>query len=346
MKFTWTLCGLLLIVVFVDSNPIIKREAADNEINPLNEVYVFEADDDQGVDDERADRDKRKIGVVKLGVTNGVINFVFGKLDAFLDAKTRALTVLEDSNRAKNAAFGIDNTQSATGQFISNLISQKIKAGTASIGPVINSASTFINSAGSGLTSAFVSKLAPLSSIVSGLSSSSSGSSGDSNSGGGSSSGGDGGSSGSAGSQLFGTLLSSKLGALTSLSGSSSGSSGGSNGNSDSSSNGNGNGSGGSSGSSAGASAGINLGAFANLAGTETTTTTEENIPIFDRQRVSLDIPPPIFGTGFTLVTNISSILNSVILNSARRTQTLLEIFKPFFRGIFAIKGLPSDNPK
>ncbi|XP_014601540.1 PREDICTED: P17/29C-like protein DDB_G0287399 [Polistes canadensis] len=338
MKFTWTLCSLLLIIVFVDSNPIIKREA-DNEINPLNEVYVFEADEDQGVDDERADRDKRKIGVVKLGVTNGVINFVFGKLDAFLDAKTRALTVLEDSNKAKNAAFGIDNTQSATGQFISNLISQKIKAGTASIGPVINSASTFINSAGSGLTSAFVSKLAPLSSIVSGLSSSS-GSSSDSNSGGGSNNGGsDGGSSGSTGSQLFGTLLSSKLGALTSLSGSSSDSSGGS----DSSSNGDGN----SSGGSAGASAGINLGAFANLAGkAETTTTTEENIPIFDRQRVSLEIPSPVFGSGFTLVTNISSILNSVILNSARRTQTLLEIFKPFFRGIFAIKGLPSDNPK
>ncbi|XP_015181502.1 PREDICTED: P17/29C-like protein DDB_G0287399 [Polistes dominula] len=333
MKFTWTLCGLLLIAILVDSNPITKREATDNEIDPLNEVYVFEVDEGQGVDDERTDRDKRKIGVVKLGVTNGVINFVFGKLDAFLDSKTRALTALEEANRVKNEAFGIDNTQSATGQFISNLISQKIKAGTASIGPVINSAATFVNSAGTGLSSAFVSKLAPLSSIVGGLSGSS-GTSGDSSSGGGSSSS----SSGSAGSQLFGTLLSSKLGALTSLSGSSSGGSD-SSGSSGSSSDG--------SSSGAGASAGINLGAFANLAGkAETTTTTEENIPIFDRQRVSLEIPPPVFGSGFTLVTNISSILNSVILNSARRTQTLLEIFKPFFRGIFAIKGLPSDNPK
>ncbi|KAI4501380.1 hypothetical protein M0802_003753 [Mischocyttarus mexicanus] len=332
MKFTWTLCGLLLIAILVTSNPIIKREA-ENEINPLNEVYVFEADDDQGVEDERADRDKRKIGVIKLGVTNGIINFVFGKLDALLDAKTRALTVLDESNKAKNAAYGIDNTQSATGQFISNLISQKIQAGTASIGPVINSASTFINSAGSGLSSAFVSKLAPLSSIISGLS----GSSGNMDSGSSSGGNGGGGGGGSSGSQLFGTLLSSKLGAITSLSGSSSG---GSNGNSDSSS-------GNDSSSSAGASAGINLGAFANLGGkTETTTTTEENIPIFDRQRVSLEIPPPVFGSGFTLITNISSILNNLILNSARRTQTLLEIFKPFFRGIFAIKGLPSDNPK
>lgn len=41
-------------------------------------MYVFEADEDQRVDDERTDRDKRKIGIVKLGVSNGVINFVFG----------------------------------------------------------------------------------------------------------------------------------------------------------------------------------------------------------------------------------------------------------------------------
>ncbi|KAL0134419.1 hypothetical protein PUN28_001300 [Cardiocondyla obscurior] len=77
-----------------------------------------------------------------------------------------------------------------------------------------------------------------------------------------------------------------------------------------------------------------------------TISTTTEEAPVFDRNRVSLDIPSSAFGTGFTLVTNVSKVLNSVILNSARRTQTLLEIFKPFFRGTFAIKGLPSDNPK
>lgn len=78
--------------------------------------------------------------------------------------------MLDESNKAKNAAFGIDNSQSATSQFIGNLVSQKIQAGTASIGPVISSASTFFNSAKSGLTNAFVSKLAPLSSIAGGLS--------------------------------------------------------------------------------------------------------------------------------------------------------------------------------
>lgn len=33
---------------------------------------------DSLADGERGDRDKRKIGIVKLGVTNGIINFVFG----------------------------------------------------------------------------------------------------------------------------------------------------------------------------------------------------------------------------------------------------------------------------
>ncbi|XP_047351058.1 uncharacterized protein LOC124949643 [Vespa velutina] len=333
MKFMWTLCGLFLIASIVASNPIVKRDA-ENDLSPLNEVYVFEADEDQSVDDERADRDKRKIGVVKLGVSNGIINFVFGKLDAFLDAKTKALTILDESNKAKNAIFGIDNSQSATSQFIGSLVSQKIQAGTASINPVINSASTFFNTAKSGLASAFVSKLAPLSSIVGGLS------------GGGTATGGvsvgggvsvDNGSSGAGASQLLGNLLSSKVGIISNLS---SGSSGGT---SDTSS-------GSGTNANSGTSAGINLGAFANLGGkTEsgsTTTTTEENIPMFDRQKVSLDIPPRIFGSGFTLITNISRILNNIILNSARRTQTLLEIFKPFFRGVFAIKGLPSDNPQ
>lgn len=37
---------------------------------------MVEAEDDRG-DEERADRDKRKIAVAKLGVSNGIINFVF-----------------------------------------------------------------------------------------------------------------------------------------------------------------------------------------------------------------------------------------------------------------------------
>lgn len=35
-------------------------------------------EEDAAADDDRSERDKRKIGVVKLGVTNGILNFVFG----------------------------------------------------------------------------------------------------------------------------------------------------------------------------------------------------------------------------------------------------------------------------
>lgn len=45
-------------------------------------------------------------------------------------------------------------------------------------------------------------------------------------------------------------------------------------------------------------------------------TTTTDNTPIFDRNRVSLDIPSRAFGSGFTLVTNVSKVLSSIILVS------------------------------
>lgn len=47
-----------------------------------------------------------------------------------------------------------------------------------------------------------------------------------------------------------------------------------------------------------------------------TISTTTEDTPIFDRNKVSLEIPSTAFGTGFTLITNVSQVLNSVILVS------------------------------
>lgn len=44
---------------------------------------MFQTDDDGVTDDERGDRDKRKIGAIKLGVTNGILNFVFGVSSIF-----------------------------------------------------------------------------------------------------------------------------------------------------------------------------------------------------------------------------------------------------------------------
>lgn len=46
----------------------------------FRQVYTFQNDED-----ERADRDKRKIGVIKLGVSNGILNFVFGVIMTYLN---------------------------------------------------------------------------------------------------------------------------------------------------------------------------------------------------------------------------------------------------------------------
>ncbi|XP_031839648.1 uncharacterized protein LOC116430103 [Nomia melanderi] len=316
------LLGATLLATIVAASPVVKREAESEDLSPLNEVYILEADSEQAADEDRSDRDKRKIGVVKLGISNGIINFVFGKLDSFLDSKTKALAVLDESNKAKNAAFGIDAHHSATSKFISELVASKIKATSASVGPVVNSATTFLASAKSGLAGAFASKLAPLSSIATGLSA---GTAAKFDGHGGASIGvSDHGNGGGASAAILGNLLSSSLSSLSALSQSGGGTSDSSDKNE--------------------ASAGINLGAFANIGGGERITTTTENIPEFDRTKVSLDVPSEAFGSGFSVITNISKILSSVILNSARRTQTVLEVFKPFFRGAFAIKGLPSDN--
>lgn len=40
---------------------------------------MFQNENEQALDEEpHGDREKRKIGVIKLGVSNGIINFVFG----------------------------------------------------------------------------------------------------------------------------------------------------------------------------------------------------------------------------------------------------------------------------
>lgn len=40
---------------------------------------VLENDPDESlVEEKHGEREKRKIGIIKLGVTNGIINFVFG----------------------------------------------------------------------------------------------------------------------------------------------------------------------------------------------------------------------------------------------------------------------------
>lgn len=116
-------------------------------------------------------RDIPKQNTFNLNFANSLIYILFTqKLDSFLEAKTKALGVLDESNKAKNAIYGIDPKSSATSAFISDIIGKKIQAGTASIGPLINSATTFVTAKGQGLVGALTSKLAPLSSLSGGLS--------------------------------------------------------------------------------------------------------------------------------------------------------------------------------
>ncbi|XP_011051328.1 PREDICTED: location of vulva defective 1 isoform X2 [Acromyrmex echinatior] len=251
MRMLCAFCGLFLIITIVNCNPIDKKDA-EEDLNPLNEVYVIEADD--VTDGERSDRDKRKIGI-GLGVSNGIINFVFDKVDSFIDSKTKALSIIDETNKAENVIFGIDNKHSATSEFLNKLMSQKFKAASGSIGPLINSVTTLFSGASAGISKALVSKIAPLSSLSGGLSGGSDGTDGAGHAGG---------SAGASGSAILGNLLTQKIGSLSSLSQGSGGLGSLSGGSSDGSS-----GSDSHSGSNGGTSAGagINLGAFANLAG-------------------------------------------------------------------------------
>lgn len=246
MRVVCTFCGLFLAIAIVNCSPIVKRDAEEpspEDLNSVNEIYVFESD--EATDGENKGRDKRKIGLV-VGISNGIMNFVFGKANSLLDSKIKALDVLEEANKAKNAIYGIDPNRSASAEFLNKLLSQKIQAASSSIGPLINSATTFFSGASSGLTNAFVSKFAPLSSLSGGLSG-----------------GGAGGSSGSAsGSNLIGTLLTQGIGTLSSISqtsGSLGSLSGGISGGGQSTS--------GASDSGAQAGVGLNIGAFGNLPG-------------------------------------------------------------------------------
>lgn len=55
------------------------------------------------------------------------------------------------------------------------------------------------------------------------------------------------------------------------------------------------------------------LSASASIQVRQTATTTDDT-PVFDRAKVSLDIPDELFGSSFSLVTNISKVVGSVIM--------------------------------
>ncbi|XP_058446314.1 uncharacterized protein LOC131427284 [Malaya genurostris] len=59
------------------------------------------------------------------------------------------------------------------------------------------------------------------------------------------------------------------------------------------------------------------------------TSSTTDDTPDFNRMKVSLQVPDALFGSSFTLVTNISTRIGNLIMNSARRTGEILWVIQP-----------------
>ncbi|XP_046394682.1 uncharacterized protein LOC124162257 [Ischnura elegans] len=72
---------------------------------------------------------------------------------------------------------------------------------------------------------------------------------------------------------------------------------------------------------------------------TSSRVTTTEAPPIeFEGNKVSLVLPDELFGSAFTVVTDVSKIIGSVIMNSATRTKTFIDALKPIFRRALGIR--------
>ncbi|KAG4080040.1 hypothetical protein HA402_006352 [Bradysia odoriphaga] len=77
--------------------------------------------------------------------------------------------------------------------------------------------------------------------------------------------------------------------------------------------------------------------------------TTTDDTPDFDRGKVSLEIPDPLFGSSFSTVTNVSKIFGDLIMNSARRFSQFVQFFKPVLGKTLTVKGYqakPSTTSK
>ncbi|XP_058811129.1 salivary glue protein Sgs-3-like [Topomyia yanbarensis] len=58
-------------------------------------------------------------------------------------------------------------------------------------------------------------------------------------------------------------------------------------------------------------------------------TSTTDDTPDFNRMKVSLQVPDALFGSSFTLVTNLSTRVGNLIMNTARRTGEILWVIQP-----------------
>uniref|UniRef100_A0A182W677 Uncharacterized protein n=1 Tax=Anopheles minimus TaxID=112268 RepID=A0A182W677_9DIPT len=252
-----------------DDEPVVAVIAdAESAVNPLSSQDAVAIGDD-------LDRDKRKVPDPKYETKNAILGFVFGKINSFIDAKTRFIDKLDHANIEKNKQHHIEPPKPVPDfqSLISSVITPKVQFITSKIGS---------------LSGSF-------------LGGSSGGHGGDDDHHG----------NGGGGAPQLGNIVSSLLklsGPI--LSGSSGGQHGGSN-----------------TASKQSAQA-VKDAIHPTKAPIPVTT---DDTPDLDRQKVSLQVPDELFGSSFTLVTNISGRIGDLIMNSARRAGEFFWVFQPLF---------------
>ncbi|XP_047508353.1 uncharacterized protein LOC125051823 isoform X2 [Pieris napi] len=166
------LFAALLVALLAEAAaaPRSRRQLADdNTLQPIDE------------ENEELEREKRKLeGVTqaKYTVKNAVLGFVFGKLNSFIDAKTRLVESLDKKNIELNKQYGIEPPQNGLAS-LTGVVSQVVGPKLQYLAPKLQAASGLLGglssgSSGSG-SSGGGSGLGSILSLVTSLSGSSSG---------------------------------------------------------------------------------------------------------------------------------------------------------------------------
>lgn len=133
---------LALIVVFGFCNVILAAPAGDQtSADSTYELSPLQSAEDGFV--EGLDREKRKLPDAGFGAKNAILGYVFGKIDSILDAKTRLITSLDQTNIAKNKEYGIEAPKpiNSLQSLLQAVISPKIAAITSKFGSLSGSSS-------------------------------------------------------------------------------------------------------------------------------------------------------------------------------------------------------------
>ncbi|XP_053678351.1 uncharacterized protein LOC128728735 [Anopheles nili] len=108
--------------------------ALEPAVNPLTSQDAVALGDD-------LDRDKRKVPDPKYETKNAILGFVFGKINSFIDAKTRFIDKLDHANIEKNKQHHIEPPKPVPDfqSLISSVITPKVQFITSKIGSLSGS---------------------------------------------------------------------------------------------------------------------------------------------------------------------------------------------------------------